>query len=120
MKRNRHFTGKNSWALLLVSVLLILPSGCTKSSTADSGPGTNEVWIQNMSYNPGTITVVAGTTIIWTNKDAVNHTVTSNSGAFDSGSLANGATYSHQFATAGTFAYHCTFHSGMNATVVVN
>jgi plastocyanin len=81
--------------------------------------GTNEVLIQGNAFSPGTITIAAGTTIKWTNKDGVNHTVTSDSGLFDSGSFGNGGTFSRQFNTAGTFPYHCTIHSGMLGTVIV-
>jgi plastocyanin len=56
----------------------------------------------------------------WTNNDAIAHTVTSNTGAFDSGNMAAGATYSYTFSTAGTYNYHCTYHSGMTGTVMVN
>jgi plastocyanin len=73
-----------------------------------------------MAFNPVTITVAAGTTITWTNNDGVAHTVTSDTALFDSGSIPSGGTYSHTFSTAGTFAYHCKFHAGMTATVVVN
>ncbi|TAL80399.1 MAG: hypothetical protein EPN88_01275, partial [Bacteroidetes bacterium] len=59
----------------------------TGSKGGSGGPGTNEVWIQGMAFTPSTITVVAGTTIMWTNKDAVSHTVTSNNGSFNSGTL---------------------------------
>ena len=88
--------------------------------TGTGGPGVNEVFIQSFAFSPSTITVAAGTTITWTNKDAATHTVTSNSGIFDSGSLGTDATYSHTFATAGTFPYHCKIHTSMTASVVVN
>jgi plastocyanin len=95
-------------------------SNSYSSSSTSSAPPTNEVWIQNMAFNPSTITVTAGTTIKWTNKDNATHTVTSNSSLFDSGNISNGNTYSHQFATTGSFPYHCSIHSSMTATVVVN
>jgi plastocyanin len=113
----------------LISILSILGS-CSKSTAYDTpspgtkgGPGLNEVWIQGMAFSPATITVTAGTTIKWTNKDGAAHTVTSDAGAaeaFDSGSMANGSSFSYQFKTAGTFHYHCTFHAGMKASVIVN
>jgi plastocyanin len=102
-------------------VILSITSSCSKStSDGTGGPGNNEVWIQNMSFNPSTINITAGTTITWTNKDGVNHTITSNTGIFDSGSIATNGTYSHLFGSAGTFPYHCTIHPSMTATVVVN
>ena len=86
-----------SGTLFLFVILSILGScektmpGMTGGNPGGSkGPGTNEVFIQNMAYNPSTITVSANTTITWTNKDAVIHTVTSDDGLFDSGNLGTG------------------------------
>lgn len=102
-------------------VILCLSNSCSKSSSSNTtNPGPNEVWIQGMAFNPATITVTAGTTITWTNKDGIAHTVTSNTGAFNSGTLNADGTYSHLFSTAGSFPYHCTFHPNMTATVIVN
>jgi len=87
--------------------------------TTISAPGINEVWIQGSAFTPATITVSAGTTIKWTNKDGMSHTVTSTTALFDSGTIGNNGTYSHQFNTIGTFPYYCTIHTYMTATVVV-
>ena len=116
---------------ILFTILSVLNS-CSKTTDYNTpspgpgtkgGPGANEVWIQGSAFSPATITVTAGTTIKWTNKDGMSHTVTSDVGGaeiFDSGSMANGATFTWQFNNTGSFKYHCTFHSGMKATVVVN
>ena len=125
-KKIRIMTG-----ITLVFSILIMSNGCTKDSMADipgtggdpggsKGPGANEVYIQNMAFNPASITVQANTTIKWTNKDGVAHTVTSDTGLFDSGSLSNGSTFSYTFKTQGTFFYHCTPHPSMTASVTVN
>jgi plastocyanin len=45
--------------------------------------------------------------------------VTADDASFTSDTIAGGATFSHTFDTAGTFAYHCTIHSQMKATVTV-
>ncbi len=95
-------------------------TGTVGNTGGSGGPLLNEVFIQSMTFNPGTITVAANTTITWTNKDAVAHTVTSNSGLFDSGNIGNNGTYSHLFTTAGTYPYFCTIHPSMTATVIVN
>ncbi len=111
---------------LLPRVLLLMLSmgilaGCTKSSTTDNaGPGTNEVWMQNYAFVPSTITVSSGTTVTWTNKDGVDHTVTSDTGLFDSGNITGNSTFSHTFNTPGTYAYHCTIHTYMTGKVIVN
>jgi predicted lipoprotein with Yx(FWY)xxD motif len=65
--------------------------------------------------------VAPGTTVIWTNKDNVDHTVTSNTGAWpDSGNLATNHTFSHTFTKAGIYAYHCALHPSMTAKVIVS
>jgi plastocyanin len=105
--------------LISISVLLTILSLTISCKKVSDVPGTNEVFIQGMSFTPGTITVTTNTTVTWTNKDGVTHTVTSNTGLFDSGSISNNGTYSHLFSTAGTFPYHCTVHPSMTASVVV-
>jgi len=94
-------------------------TGSNSGSKGSSGPGANEVWIQGMAFTPASITVDAGTTVKWTNKDAIGHTVTSNDGTFDSGTIAPNGTFSYTFANAGTFAYHCKIHPYMTASVLV-
>ena len=108
--------------------LLITLSGCEKNMPdmtggdpgGSKGPGVNEVFIENHTFNPSTITVAANTTITWTNKDGVIHTVTSDTGLFDSKNLGNGGTFSYTFVASGTYAYHCTPHPSMTASVKVN
>jgi plastocyanin len=95
-------------------------TGNTGNTGGTGGPGANQVFIKGMAFDPATITVTAGTTITWTNKDAIAHTVTSDTKAFDSGSVNSGATFSFTFATAGTYSYHCAIHPSMVASVTVN
>ena len=94
--------------------------GGTGNPGGGSTPGTNEVWIQGMAFTPATITVAAGTTITWTNKMTISHTVTSDAGLFNSGTLDPNGTFSFTFATAGTYPYHCSIHPTMTAKVIVN
>ena len=109
--------------ILYAIVLSGMMNGCKKSDTAPvmpAGPGTNEVWMQNTAFTPASITVTVNTTIKWINKDSFDHTVTSDSSLFDSGTINSNGTYSRQFTAAGTYAYHCTFHSHMTGTVIVH
>lgn len=94
--------------------------GNTGGTGGTSGPGVNEVFIQGMAFNPSTITVAAGTTITWTNKDAIAHTVTSLTNLFNSGNIGTGGTYSFTFTTAGSYSYYCAIHPTMTASVTVN
>ena len=112
--------------VLSLGILLVLTisNSCTKSSTDPTGggtdqPGANEVWMQGMIFNPSTLTVPVGTTVKWTNKASVTHNVTSATAVFSSGAMGNGATFSFQFNTAGTYPYTCTLHPGMAGTVIV-
>jgi plastocyanin len=95
----------------------------TNSGTATPSPQAGEkssVSIVNMSFSPTSTSIKKGTAVTWTNNDSVAHTVTADTGsAFDSGNLNPGKTFSHTFDTAGTFAYHCTYHSNMHGTVTV-
>lgn len=108
--------------IILLAAILAFAS-CSKDNTNNDkntpAPGDNEVWIQGMAFHPSTITVSAGTAVKWTNKDNASHTVTSDTGLFDSGSIANSGTYSFTFDSAGTYQYHCTIHPNMTAKVVV-
>jgi plastocyanin len=71
------------------------------------------------AYAPNPIVVSAGGTVTWTNNDTTGHTATANDGSWNSGAIAPGGKFSRTFASAGTFAYHCTFHPGMIGTVTV-
>lgn len=103
-------------ALLLFSLVLVtrLNIGSARAAAAV------QVAIQNFAFSPSTLQVAPGTTVTWTNRDQAPHTVTSDSNAWaDSGTLNTGQSFSHTFTVAGTYAYHCTVHPTMTATVVV-
>jgi plastocyanin len=57
--------------------------------------------------------------VTWHNNDSVDHTVTSNSGDFDSGAIRPGGSYSQTFDTAGVYSYHCSIHPNMHGMVIV-
>ena len=96
------------------------PTEVAVTSAPSSSGSTIEISIVNYSFSPETVTIKAGTTVTWTNQDSVVHTVTSDTGVFDSGSLEKGKTFSYTFSTAGIFAYHCAPHQAkMTGTIVV-
>jgi plastocyanin len=79
------------------------------------------VTINDRGYDPSTIVVAPGGQVAWTNRGAMPHTVTSDTGAFDSGTLMPKAGFDIAApAAVGTYAYHCTFHAYMHGTVVVS
>ena len=72
-------------------------------------------------YAPDSIVVVIGknNTVFWSNGDVAPHTVTSDTGVFDSGNMNSGDTFQYTFNTPGTYSYHCSYHSWMQGTVIV-
>jgi plastocyanin len=75
--------------------------------------------MKDMTFDPATVTIKTGESVTWTNEDSVTHTVVGDNGEFQSGDLADGATFSFTFDTAGTYTYHCSIHPSMKGTVVV-
>ena len=87
--------------------------------TSDAEAATKQVSIGDMQYSPGTVTVKAGDTVVWTNADERDHTVTADDGSFKSDNLGNGDSFQHKFAKPGKYTYHCNYHPRMKGTVVV-
>jgi len=100
---------------------------------ADPNAGADAGWVVDVrpdscrrglfgdrAFTPDQLNVAVGTTVTWTNTDAISHTSTSNATGWDSGILAPGGQFSFTFQSAGTFPYHCAIHPGMVGTVVVN
>jgi len=102
--------------IAILGVVLALGS-CSSAPTSGT---ENSVNVQGSAFDPATLTVSVGTTVTWTNEDSVPHTITSDSGSeIGSPQLSTGQTYSHTFNTAGTYAYHCSIHTFMKGTVIV-
>jgi plastocyanin len=81
--------------------------------------GAKDVDIVDFSFQPSMVFVHPGDTVDWYNQGGANHTVTSDSGAFDSGVLSPGGEYSETFDTPGTYKYHCEIHENMHGTILV-
>jgi len=99
--------------------------GTLVKGTGWMGGSTAGVSLSQYSFNPSPLTFPAasGVTVTWTNNQDVTHTVTSDTGLFDSGDLAPGMTFSPAVVAtlkAGTYGYHCKIHYGMTGTIVVN
>ncbi len=78
------------------------------------------VKIAGMQFEPATVTVTRGDTIVWVNDDVVAHTATSSvAGRFDSHAIAPGGKWQYQANLPGRYAYACTFHPTMHATLIV-
>lgn len=95
-------------------------SGAATSVDTSKAVATSNVDIANYAFSPAVITVKAGTTVTWTNKDTVRHNVVADNGGKPDGPLLlQSQTYSYTFSKAGTYSYHCSPHPYMHGTVVV-
>ena len=95
-------------------------SAAPASGTAQApAAGGADVRIASFAFDQPTLTIGAGQTVTWANTDSVPHTITSDDGKWDSGTIQPGATFRRTFDQPGTYAYHCSMHPYMKATVVV-
>ena len=142
--------GNYKYNLLAVAIFMVMVAlgGCSKNDTGTSPYGggsstgtgygntgggntgggntsTSQVMMQGMAFSPASLTVSAGTTVTWLNKDPYAHTVTSGTpgspdGKFDSGIINGNGSYSYTFATKGTYNYYCKIHApNMVGTITV-
>jgi amicyanin len=132
MKKNQLF-GLAAGAVVIIAIIIggvfltgskpnNMNMGSNSSSNADA-VATDKVDIKGYAFSPAVIKVKVGTTVTWTNQDAVSHTVTgddtSSAEKLSSSDIQKGGTYTHTFKTAGTYKYHCFPHPYMHGTVVV-
>jgi plastocyanin len=91
----------------------------TRPVDSDSNAGTNGITIDNFSFTPAALTIPAGTTVTWTNRDDIPHTVVQRDQKFKSKALDTDDTYSFTFAEPGTYEYFCSLHPKMVAKIIV-
>ena len=96
------------------------------SATADrtandsAADGGNAVAMEDFVFKPGELTVKAGTTVTFTNKDDFAHTATAKDKSFDTGNLDKDGSFEHTFDEPGTYAYLCAIHNSMTGTITVS
>src|SRR6185437_4241501 len=96
---------------LPLAALIILPGQAQNAPVAVS--------IDNFTFNPQKLTVKAGTTVTWTNKDDIPHAIATASKQFRSKTLDTDDAYSFTFTTPGSYEYFCSLHPHMTGTIVV-
>jgi len=106
--------------MLFVGVAAAMITGVVRAGEPPVAAASQEVKIFNYKFGPDMLTVPAGTTVIWVNKDEVPHTVMSSDKRFKSSpALDTGDTYSYTFTTPGSYEYFCTLHPFMKGKIVV-
>ncbi len=130
--------------LLVVGLLVLVVGGGyfayssmqSKSTTPANTTGTSDgakmeketgavatgakIEIKSMKHSPSVLTVKPGAVVTVTNGDLAGHTVTSDTGLFDTGIVSNGKSVTFTAPmTPGSYPYHCTPHPSMTGTLVV-
>ena len=111
----RHYT--NRMALVRLTAALGLFIAIAAAPAAIAAEAT--VTIDNFTFNPAVLTVAAGTSVTWLNRDDIPHLVVENGGAFRSAALDTDDTFTMVFANPGTVEYFCALHPHMTGTIVV-
>jgi plastocyanin len=97
-------------------------AGCFSDHAEPTGPGAGDatgVEIRNFAFSPSDLTVRAGETVVWTNRDEALHTVTAADGTFDSSAFARDETFRFAPARPGAHPYTCRIHPFMQGTLRV-
>lgn len=122
--------------IALLGAVLILATGVVfvahdeqsvdtqEQSAAEPEKAGDKVQIKDFLFKPESITIALGANITFTNKDSAPHTATSGpslnpDGVFDTDILTKDQSKTVKLTKTGTFAYYCTLHPFMKATVIV-
>jgi len=107
-------------APVIAAVTLLVSGARSVTASAGQAPASSaEVKIDNFSFGPTTLTVAPGTTVTWTNRDDIPHTVVSDDKVFKSKVLDTDEKFSFTFTKPGTYGYFCSIHPKMTGKVVV-
>lgn len=104
-------------ALALMASALSVPLAAAADAAA--APAADRIVIDQFMFQPTTLTIKAGSTVTWLNKDEEPHTVVSASGLFRSAALDTNDRFSFTFSKPGTYAFVCSIHPQMIGTIVV-
>lgn len=94
-------------------------SGTSEVTTTTAPPAAAaQITIESFSFGEA-ITAAVGETVTVLNADGASHTWTSADGAFDSGRLAGGESFSFEFDAPGTYRFMCSFHASMGGSITI-
>lgn len=120
--RKRHLLAPAGAVLVLLVAALTAVDWVTAARLAaaqKTEPQTHTIVIKGFIFQPETLTVKAGDTVIWKNEDIVPHTATANGKRFDSKSIETKASWKYVATKPGSYPYICSFHPTMKATLTV-
>jgi plastocyanin len=107
-------------AAVLCTAAFVAAVGRNSARAQNAPDKAVEVKIDNFTFAPPTLTVAAGTTVKWTNRDDIPHTVVSqDKTTFKSKALDTDDSYAYTFTKPGSYDYFCSIHPKMVAKVIV-
>lgn len=106
-------------AIILIYMVMSFANRAPAPTTTVPGgqPGMSAVMIKNNSFDPADLQVAKGTTVVWTNQDTSDHSVSSDK--FSSQTLRPGDTFQYTFNDPGTYDYNCGIHPQMKGKITV-
>lgn len=117
--------GRRIAATAVAALMLLIATACgtdkpATTTGAPAGAGVTEIAMKDITFSPAETTIKVNETVRWVNDDPVAHTVSDDSGLFDSGPLEEGASFEQGYDRPGTYSYHCKIHPAtMKGTVIV-
>ena len=112
--------------ILAVAAVFLITGGLgSRRAAVAQAPATQLISMVNNSFRPGTITIAAGTTVVWENDedpngDNVTHDVLADDlTSWNSDYLNPGDSFSMTFTTPGVYNYLCDLHQNMSGTIIV-
>lgn len=108
---------KSVISILWAGLMLAAVGGCSSQGNT-AHPTTDTVIISGMKFQPESLTINKGDTVIWINEDIVSHNVTEQpDNAWASDTLASGQSWKRVLDQSTD--YYCSIHPTMKAKIVV-
>lgn len=122
-KQNHQDMAHTKANVIIVSLGLLLMSACTSpqpnTEITNKTKTIDTVLIQNMVFTPDSISVSSGSTVVFINKDMVDHTVTDQADtSHSSGMIHSDSAYTLK--ADKSFNYYCMIHPVMKGKLVVH
>jgi plastocyanin len=104
---------------ILVAALGAVVLVTAPRAVATENPARHTITIDATAFAPADLTVHAGDTVVWLNKDPYPHTATSKAAGFDSDDIRSGKSWKYVAKEKGDFPYVCSIHPSMKGTLHV-
>jgi plastocyanin len=99
---------------------MVAAAPAVSASVRDARTAPASVAIRNFAFEPATLTVAAGSKVVWINRDEEPHVVVSAGAQFHaSPALDTDDSYSTVFPTPGVYTYFCSIHPQMVGKIIV-